>query len=322
MPRPEALLPYTGIGLRQPHVAALLQQRAGLGFVEVHSENFFAEGGAARQVLADLRAHYPVSLHGVGLSLGSACGIDEAHLAKLARLVDEIDPVRVSDHASFARAPLGTAPATIVHAADLLPLALTPASLDVLVANVQHVQERLQRPILIENLSAYFSYDDDVLSEVEFLTQACLRSGCQLLLDLNNLLVNGLNRARRQAWAQGLLQADATASLVQARAQALDFVWSLPAHLVGQIHLAGFRWPERPDRLVIDDHSQRVSPTEWDVYEQAIAHLGPVPTLIEWDTDLPPLAVLLDEATLAGRGMARALGWDDADDTGDADEQP
>jgi uncharacterized protein (UPF0276 family) len=183
----------------------------------------------------------------------------------------------------------------------------------VLVSNIQQVQERLKRPILIENLSAYFSYEDDVIPEVAFLTQACLRSGCQLLLDLNNLVVNGLNRARRQAWAAGLAEPDTAPALAQARAQALDFVWSLPANLVGQIHLAGFRWPDQPDKLVIDDHSQRVSPTVWDVYEQALQHVGPVPTLIEWDTDLPPLAVLLDEARLAGECISRLRADEEAD---------
>jgi uncharacterized protein (UPF0276 family) len=302
---------HVGIGLRQPHVQALLGQRPPLGFVEVHSENFFADGGPALQALLGVRAQYPVSLHGVGLSLGSATGLDTWHLDKLASLVEQVEPVRVSDHASFARVAQAGQPT--VHASDLLPLAFTPASLDVLVSNIQQVQERLNRPILIENLSAYFAYEDDTMPEVSFLTQACLRSGCQLLLDLNNLVVNGLNRARRQAWSAGMTQAEPGSALAQAKAQALDFVWSLPANLVGQIHLAGFRWPERADKLFIDDHSQRTSPTVWDVYEQALLHLGPVPTLIEWDTDLPPLAVLLDEARLAGECLSRVAQDQEAD---------
>lgn len=299
---------WVGIGLRQPHAQALLAQRPPLGFVELHSENFFADGGANLQALDEVRAHYPVSLHGVGLSLGSAGGVDAAHLDKLARLVTRIDPVRVSDHACFARVSAPGSPQA-VHASDLLPLAFTPASQDILVRNIQQVQDRLQRPILIENLSAYMAYEDDSIPEAEFLVQTCRRAGCQLLLDLNNLVVNGLNRARRATWqtAPGTVP-DRDRALAKARAEALDFLWSIPPSLVGEIHLAGFRWPEQADKLVIDDHSQRVSPTVWDIYEQALTHLGEIPTLIEWDVDLPPLAVLLDEARLAAQAITRHRG--------------
>ncbi|HEX5354623.1 MAG TPA: DUF692 domain-containing protein [Aquabacterium sp.] len=313
MPRPPSSL--IGIGLRQPHAQALLTQRPALGFVEVHSENFFAEGGSAIQALLEVRAHYPISLHGVGLSLGSASGLDEAHLDRLARLVEQIDPVRVSDHASFARVqPAGPTSPGAVHASDLLPLAFTPASQDALVANIQRVQDRLRRPILIENLSAYMAYEDDQIPEIEFLIQTCQRAGCQLLLDLNNLVVNGLNRARRLHWQDSPgNEPDRERATHQARAEALDFVWSLPPGMVGQIHLAGFRWPAQPDQLVIDDHSQRISPAVWDAYDMALNHLGEVPTLIEWDVDLPPLAVLLDEARLAAEVIAQSRGEPDMD---------
>lgn len=314
MPRPPSSL--IGIGLRQPHAQALLTQRPRLGFVEVHSENFFAEGGSAIQALLEVRAHYPVSLHGVGLSLGSASGVDEAHLDRLARLVEQVSPVRVSDHASFAHVhPARDGASGAVHASDLLPIAFTAASMDVLVANIQRVQERLRRPILIENLSAYMAYEDDQIPEVEFLIQTCRRAGCQLLLDLNNMLVNGLNRARRLHWqdAPGS-EPDRERAIQQARAETLDFVWSLTPGMVGQIHLAGFRWPDQPDQLVIDDHSQRVSPAVWDAYDMALNHLGEVPTLIEWDVDLPPLAVLLDEARLAAEVISASRGEQDMDD--------
>jgi len=311
MSAPATPLSWVGMGLRQAHAAALRTSLPPLGFLEVHSENFFADGGANRHALRDLRSHYPISLHGVGLSLGSASGIDAAHLDKLAALVVDIDPVRVSDHAAFARVAVPGQDA--VHASDLLPLALTDASLAILVRQIQQVQERLQRPILIENLSAYMAYEDDVIAEVNFLTQACRQSGCRLLLDLNNLVVNGLNRVRRADWAASRPFTDPASALTTARAQALDFVWSVPPDLVGQIHLAGFRWPAQADRLVIDDHSQRVSPTVWDVYEEALAHLGPQPTLIEWDTDLPPLAVLLDEVRLAAQAVARVTGQTEPD---------
>lgn len=314
MPRPPASL--IGIGLRQPHAQSLMAQRPALGFVEVHSENFFAEGGSAIQALLAVRAHYPVSLHGVGLSLGSASGVDEGHLSRLASLVEQVAPVRVSDHASFAHVrPAGAHTPGAVHASDLLPLAFTQASQDVLVANIQRVQDRLRRPILIENLSAYMAYEDDQIPEIEFLIQTCRRSGCQLLLDLNNLLVNGLNRARRLHWQhEPGSEPDRDRAIQQARAETLDFVWSLPPGMVGQIHLAGFRWPERPDQLVIDDHSQRISPAVWDAYDMALNHLGEVPTLIEWDVDLPPLAVLLDEARLAADVISTSRGEQDMDD--------
>ncbi len=288
---------WVGLGLRAPHAQALHAAQSAVGFLQVHSENFFADGGAHLHELAQWREQHAISLHGVGLSLGSAEGIDEAHLAQLANLVERIEPVRVSDHACFARGALpgiGT-----VHAADLLPLAFNAESLAITCANVQRVQERLQRPILIENLSSYLRPQGNTLSEGEFLEALCRRTGCQLLLDLNNLLVNGVNHVWRQNAQQGLKRTPAPQAMAQAQAAALDLVWSLTPELVGEIHLAGFRWPQNDDAWVIDDHSQRMSPTCWALYEQTLSHLGPVPTLVEWDTDLPPLAVLLDEARLA-----------------------
>lgn len=275
-----------GIGMRQPHYRDLLEQQPPLGFVEVHSENFFAAGGASRAVLREARQVYDVSLHGVGLSLGSASGLDLWHLDQLAALVQDIDPVRVSDHASFARAPLGPG-GPLVHAADLLPLAYTPASLAVLCANVQQVQERLRRPMLVENLSAYLSFADDSLAEPDYFAQLCRRTGCQLLLDLNNLYVNAQNRR----------EADPLAAC-------LSWVRALPAGCVGEIHLAGCTRPDEPDTLVIDDHATRVHEPVWQLYDHALEHLGPVATLIEWDTNLPALDVLLDEARRVGTAHA------------------
>lgn len=298
-----------GIGLRHPHGEALLRLKPPLGFVEAHTENFFADGGASLAWLDDVRAHHPVSLHGVGLSLGSATGLDAAHLDKLAALTERIRPVRVSEHVSFGRLAPGTLGAASVHAADLLPVAFTAASLDILVEHVQQVQERLQRPILVENLSASLRFEDDHIPEGDFLVSLCRRSGCRLLLDLNNLLVNGLNRIRQRPGGAELAPQQ---QLQQAEAQALDLVWGLSPPLVGQIHLAGFRWPDDPQALIVDDHSQRVSPTGWSLYRQALAHLGPLPTAIEWDTDLPGLAVLLDEARQAGEALAEVCGVSDA----------
>ena len=283
-----------GIGLRQPHYREWAERRPPLGFVEVHSENFFADGGAALAVLEGVRARHAVSLHGVGLALGSAAGVDAWHLERLARLVERVQPVRVSDHACFARAPLAGA-AQAVHAADLLPIAFTPAQLDLLCENVQRVQERLARPLLVENLSAYLSFATcDALDEAEFFVRLVRRTGCALLLDVNNLVVNAINAERDGR--------PGAASPVEA---ACAFVDALPRDAVGEIHLAGHR---DTGGLVIDDHGSRVADAVWQVYGHAIARFGRVPSLVEWDTELPALDVLLDEAATAARWQRACAG--------------
>ncbi|WP_280151094.1 DUF692 domain-containing protein [Piscinibacter sp. XHJ-5] len=282
-PRPAPAPASSGIGLRQPHYAEVMESLPRLGFIEVHSENFFADGGAALAVLQDARAHYEVSLHGVGLALGSAAGVDAWHLDRLARLVERIDPVRVSDHASFARAP--RAPGQpVLHANDLLPIAFTDASLDILCANVSRVQERLKRPLLVENLSAYLSFDDDRIPEPDFFAGLCARTGCGMLLDVNNLMVNALNAGAD----------DPVASCTA-------FIDALPHGIAGEVHLAGYC--EAGD-IVIDDHGSRVRPDVWTVYAHALRRFGALPTLIEWDTDVPALQVLLDEAQRASSLMS------------------
>lgn len=274
-----------GIGWRHPHYGELLQraqgpQRPVLDFIEVHSENFFAEGGGALAVLAQGREHYPVSLHGVGLALGSAAGVDAWHLEQLARLAQRIEPVRVSDHACFAR---GSFRGQMVHAADLLPIPFHREALDVLAANVQRVQERLKRPIAVENLSAYIAWNGSEMDEPEFLTTLARRTGCSLLVDVNNIYVNALN-ARLHGEA------------VDPMASCREWLDAIPAGFVAEIHLAGHK--DCGD-IVIDDHGSRVIAPVWALYRHALARFGPVPTLIEWDTDLPPLDVLLDEAARA-----------------------
>lgn len=269
-----------GIGLRQPHYAELLAQRPPLGFVEVHSENFFADGGAALAVLHEARSHHAVSLHGVGLALGSAAGLDPWHLERLARLAERIEPVRVSDHASFARAPRSHG-GPVLHANDLLPIAFTAAALDIMATNVSQVQDRLKRPLLVENLSAYLAFADGEMSEPEFFNALVRRSGCGLLLDVNNLVVNALNRHD-----------------VDPVASACAWIDALSPDAVGEIHLAGYC---DAGGIVIDDHGSRVHDPVWAVYRHAVRRLGPRPTLIEWDTDLPALAVLLGEAQAARR---------------------
>ena len=274
------LFQHTGIGLRQPHYEALLAAPPPLAFVEVHAENFFAEGGAAMGVLQAARAQWPVSLHGVGLALGSAAELDESHLERLAALVRRIEPVRVSDHACFARAPRRSS-GPVVHGSDLLPIAFTQAALDLMVTNVQRVQDRLARPILVENLSAYLHWADDTLAEPQFFNALAQRSGCGLLLDVNNLVVNALNADRDEA---------------RAVAAACQWIDALDPSIVGEIHLAGY---DDSGELVIDDHGSCVHAPVWQVYRHALQRLGSRPTLIEWDTGVPELAVLLHEAARA-----------------------
>lgn len=272
-----------GIGWRHPHYGELLATLPPLDFIEVHSENFFAEGGAALAVLRQGREHYPVSLHGVGLALGSAVGIDAWHLDQLAFLVDQIEPIRVSDHASFARGQVADASGLPVHAADLLPLPFNSAALDVLCANVQRTQDRLKRQLLVENLSAYVSFTSSDQREPDFLNALAQRTGCGLLVDVNNIYVNALNDQLAGRCADPL-------------AVCLQWIDSIAPASVGELHLAGHIHSEG---IVIDDHGSRVCAAVWQIYRHAQARFGNVPALVEWDTDVPPLAVLLDEAATA-----------------------
>lgn len=286
MPLPDPLQRLAGIGWRHAHERALLDGLPALPFIEVHSENFFADGGAPLALLAQARKHYPVSLHGVGLALGSAVGLDAWHLDRLAALVQRIEPVRVSDHASFARAPRepGAVP---VHGSDLLPIAFTDASLDLMATNVQQVQERLGRAIGVENLAAYLSWSDDTLAQAEFFNRLAERTGCWLLLDVNNLVVNALN--------------DGASDPV---ATACAFVDAIASRHVGEIHLAGH---DASGALVIDDHGSRVPATVWQVFAHTLRRHGARPTLVEWDTALPAFEVLLGEAREADRVAGAAL---------------
>lgn len=291
---PIVLEPEVGIGWRHAHYGAVMEQRPSLGFLEVHSENFFVDGGAALAVLDQARAQYPISLHGVGLSLGSVTGVDDWHLDQLARLVQRVEPVRVSDHASFAR---GRHHGATVHAADLLPIPFSYEALDVLCANVQRVQERLKRRLMVENLSAYVNWqaspDEPHLPEPDFLSTLARRTGCALLVDVNNIYVNALN-ARIGGQSGDPVQ------------RSLNWLDAIAPADVGEIHLAGHcHIRDEHGEIVIDDHGSRVCPEVWHIYQHALTRFGSVPTLVEWDTDVPALDVLLDEAQ-----RARAMGRD------------
>lgn len=273
--------PSVGIGLRQPHYREFRVRRPPVEFVEVHSENFFNPHGAESQVLQAVRQDYEVSLHGVGLGLGSACGLDDAHLEQLAMLVGRINPVRVSDHASFARVWLPDH--GVVHANELLPVPCTRGVLDIFCANVHRVQEALRRRILIENVSAYLSFSVRDFSEPEFLSELGRRTGCGVLLDINNLLVNALNAGEPAPQHAVCRWLD-------------ELAYKAPPGLIGEVHLAGH---SQQRGLVVDDHAARVSDAGWKAFEHAVSSFGAIPALIERDTALPPLGALLAEANRA-----------------------
>lgn len=264
-----------GLGWRQPHYAELLERRPPLAFLEVHSENFFAEGGAALGLLEAARADYAISLHGVGLGLGSEEGLDPWHLDQLARLVERVEPVRVSDHACFSRGGG-------LHAQDLLPLRFDEASLARLQSQVQQVQERLRRPLLVEHLSAYLRWQGDSLAEPEFFNALTAATGCQLLLDVNNLVVNARNAGASDPAALGRAWID-----------------RLRPGSVGEIHIAGHA---ELGGLCIDDHGSAVSEAVWELLAHARQRLGRLPVLLERDTDIPPLPELLAELARAEEG--------------------
>ncbi|WP_286240855.1 DUF692 domain-containing protein [Neptuniibacter halophilus] len=267
-----------GVGLRHPHYREALLGASSIDFVEIHAENFFAEGGVIQEILTDMTNIYPVSLHSTSMGLGSAMGINQGYLKKLQRLAERIRPLHISDHACFTWGTLGDKP---VHAGDLLPLEFTRQSLTVMSDNIDRVQQLLGRRILIENLSAYVEFKHSTLSETGFLTELVERTGCGLLVDLNNLLVNAHNFSDEPA-------AEAAKHWLQ----------QIPADAVGEIHLAGYTPAER-GALIVDDHSQPVSDECWALYRYALQQVGPVSTLIEWDNQLPDWETLLAQAVQA-----------------------
>lgn len=258
-----------GIGLRTPHYQAILAAPPAVSFLEVHSENFFGDGGQPLKYLARFREDYPISTHGVGLSLGSTDPLDREHLRKLKRLVDSIDPILVSEHLCWVGVN-----GRFLN--DLLPLPYTVESLAHVVARVGELQDYLKRPVLIENVSSYLEFVDSTIPEWEFVREVATRSGCRILLDVNNIYVNAVNH-------------DFDAEV---------YLDAIAPGTVGEIHLAGF---EDAGDVLIDTHGAAVCDEVWRLYEYAVARFGSVPTLIEWDTDIPALGVLLGEADKANR---------------------
>ncbi len=257
-----------GIGLRAEHYRDVLEERPAVGWLEVHPENYFGDGGRPLYYLEQARARYPLSFHGVGLSLGSTDPLNTAHLATLKDLISRFEPALVSEHLSW-----GSVGGRYLN--DLLPLPYTEAALDHIVNRISQAQDYLGRQILIENVSSYLEYTNATIPEGKFVAEAARRSGCGILLDVNNIYVNSRNHGF----------------------DALAYLHAIPRERVQEIHLAGFTINRFEDgEIIIDSHNQLVADAVWVLYQQAIDHLGPRPTLIEWDTDLPPLEVLVAEA--------------------------
>lgn len=269
------LPPSAGIGLRFPHHRIVVETRPQVSWWEVHTENYMG-GGTPLVYLDRVRADYPISLHGVGLSLGSADDLDGAHLRRVKELAERVQPALVSEHLSWSITG-GS------YLADLLPLPMTEEALGVMCRHVDEVQTALGRRILVENPSSYLRYRHSTIPEWEFLAAVSARTGCGILCDVNNVYVSCCNHG----W-------DARAYLA-----------ALPASAIGEIHLAGHSVKELPDGRVIriDDHGSRVTADVWRLYAEALERFGPVPSLVEWDTNIPEIDVLLDEAAIAQRAL-------------------
>jgi uncharacterized protein len=262
-----------GVGARPQHYRDLLSAPNRVAWIEVHSENYMGRGGQPLHYLERLRANHPLSLHGVGMSLASVDGLSRRHLVKLKALVDRFAPAVVSDHLCWGA--IGAR-----HLNDLLPLPYTEEALGVTCRNVEVAQEYLGRQILVENVSSYLQYADSRIPEWEFLTEVARRTGCGILLDVNNIYVSARNHGF----------------------DALRYLDAIPAMAVQEIHLAGFDFN---GVCLIDTHGKPVAGPVWNLYGEALSRVGPVPTLIEWDTDLPAFEVLLQEAATAQGILAR-----------------
>ena len=274
-----------GVGFKPQHFAAIRADAAGIGFFEVHAENYMGAGGLPHAQLASLRADHPLSIHGVGLSIGGARGLDPDHLARVRRLCDRYQPESFSEHLAWSS-----------HGAeylnDLLPLPYTDETLELVCDHVDQVQEALGRRMLLENPATYLCFEQSTIPETAFLAAVARRTGCGLLLDVNNVFVSCTNHGTDpRAWLA-----------------------AFPLDLVGEIHLGGHDAEELPSGpLLIDSHGAPVADPVWTLFAEVIAKAGPLPTLVEWDNDLPEWPVLAAEAAQAGailaaegRGLARA----------------
>jgi uncharacterized protein (UPF0276 family) len=272
----------TGIGLRTPHVGEVVATRPALPWLEVHPENYMG-GGSLVRALQTIRQDYPLSFHAVGLSVGSCGGLDQRHLGRIKALVDRFEPALVSEHLAWSQA-------AGVYLNHLLPLPYTEESLAAVCRNLDEVQTVLGRRVLVENPSAYLRFTTSAIPEAQFLAELVRRTGCGLLCDVNNVYVTARN-----------LRLDPVA-----------YLDALPADAVGEVHVAGHSANETDGGTVfIDDHGSPVAPTVWTLYEHAIRRFGAIPTLVEWDTEIPALEVLLAEARQADTRLRSAI--DDTD---------
>lgn len=268
-----AIPSLVGIGLRGEHEQSVLAERPDIGWLEVHSENYFGAGGRPATQLQRIRGRYPISLHGIGLGPGNTDPLDRAHLSKLRALVDAVNPVRVSEHLCW-NAHDGR------HFSDLLPLPYTHEAASHVAGRIDAVQQLLGRQLLIENVSTYVEFEAGELTEWDFLLEVVRRCGCGILLDVNNVYVNACNHGFDPH----------------------DFLDAIPGNLVGEIHVAGHTRRKVNGRtLLIDTHDQAVSPAVWSLYGRLVARIGGKPTLLERDANLPPLGALIDEARIAER---------------------
>jgi len=281
-----------GIGLKPQHLREVLDTRPDIGFFEVHAENYMVDGGPFHHFLTRVREHYTLSLHGVGLSIGGTEPLDESHLDRLDQLIERYQPAAYSEHLAWSSHG-GT------YYNDLLPMPYDPATLDSVCVHIDRVQERLQRRMLLENPSTYLEFEASTMSETAFLREVLKRTGCGLLLDVNNVHVSCTNHGR----------------------DALAYLRDLPLAAVGEVHLAGFARDQDADGalLLIDSHGSPVDDAVWGLYAHVIATLGAVPTLLERDNDVPAVETLWAEARRADEAMrARAeprrcgMSWDGA----------
>jgi uncharacterized protein (UPF0276 family) len=261
-----------GVGLKPEHYDAVLEDHPDIGWFEVHPENYMGDGGAPHYYLSRVRANYPVSFHGVGLSIGSAGLVDKSHLARLKALIARYEPAMFSEHLAWS-----THDGAYLN--DLLPLPYTVETLHVVCRNVDEVQTALGRRLLLENPSTYIAFEYCEMGETEFLGEVARRTGCGLLLDVNNVFVSATNNGF-----------DANA-----------YVDAFPAAHIGEIHLGGHAdaQDETGAPLLIDAHDREVKDAVWTLYRRALARTGPVPTLIEWDNDIPAWPILEAEARRA-----------------------
>ncbi|MGE3319513.1 MAG: DUF692 domain-containing protein [Candidatus Berkiella sp.] len=261
----------TGVGLRSVHYKEIIETRPDIGWFEIHSENYFGAGGQPLHYLDQISSNYPLSIHTVGLSLGSKDELKLLHLSKLKKLVNRYSPIFVSEHLCWSS--IGRQ-----HLHDLLPLPYTEESMSIIISHINQVQEYLNRQILIENISSYLQYVHSTIIEYEFITEIANRTGCGILLDISNLYVNSVNHG----WDADI------------------YLQEVPVDLVQEIHLGGFT-ENHFDKgsILIDSHNNPVSLQVWQLYHRALQRFGYKPTLIEWDKDIPPLAVLIQEAQKA-----------------------